>query len=626
MVETKRPALERPRPATAAKAIAAARADQRVQELLRGVESPRFSAEFSERWHVWLVHFFTGDHRVGFASVSQAGEVLEVGGPHERERESGEQREDDGAARPLSFRFPVVARIHVPDAANTATLVTAEMVRQQPLRRRLMYQFALVENEGEWTLISHRSAVPNDPFPAVGIRAMGDGLTLTLHDVRPQAVGQATFATAERAVADYQQWLERTYRIGRIGRHPNKPAWLAKVKQVLTIDLWRPHGEITQDFADVTRFVDQLHRAGVTEGVLLYLCGWSGPYDARYPEYQPAEELGGQQMFRQLVETAHRYGCRVMIHTCPVAFDPWLPSFEHFKDCALKGDDHPGGYRGWPGGYRSRELDFDSGKRTPGSKTATLRVPEKCEACLTVGGFGSARPSVTVGDRTLAVPPGVPDPYPLPFTFFFDKGENRIKFSTAPARLWYRVHRARQFVHVWTYPFVGMDPKSAKWRDYFTRKVTAVVRQFKLDAVHLDAHPIGGSTWDCLPLFHQVMAALPGVAFSAEEGLGEVGLAVFGLTQGCWLGEEEMPPRSPLCAKLTEPYIRHYWHLVAARSFVPVGPVWNIDPPANVTDQDRQQLTRELSRAERLGVIRTLRVGARRFGLDAGTRMTLKAR
>lgn len=599
---------------TREQAIAAARADGRIRRLLRGVEPARATAEFSERWDVWLVRFFAGDRPLGFASVSRQGEVLEVGGPEGQEREE-ESREEDGVGRQLTYRFPKTARIHIPDAANTATLVTCDLAAREPYRSRLHYQFVLAEDQGDWTSISHRSAVSNDPFPFVTVQATDDSLLVMFHAVRPESVQRASFATMDEAVADHQCWLEQAYGVGRIGRHPNKPAWLADLCQVFTVDLWRSHGEITQSFEDVVGLLDELHQAGASEGVLLYLCGWSGPYDARYPEYRPALELGGDEGFRRLVETAHRYGCRVMIHTCPVAFDPWLPSFSRFEDCALRGTDHPGGYRGWPGGYQGRELDFDSGRRTVNGGTVLLRVPRACEAYLTVGGFGAGRPQITVGNRTLALPVDAPDPYTVPFTFFFD-GESRIQFSAAPVGLWCRVHGARRFVHVWTYPFVAMDPKSAEWRDYFTAEVTEVVRDFGLDAVHLDAHSIGGSIWDCLPLFQQVMEALPGVAFSAEEGLGEVGLAVFGLTQSCRLGNDEMLPHSPVCARLTNPYIRHYWHLVGARSFVPVGPVWNIDPPAKVTDRDRRQLRRDLQRAQQLGVIPTLRIdkgGAAQF-------------
>ena len=416
---------------TREQAIAAARADGRVPATTaRRGNGPGHRA-ILPRWNVWLVRFFAGDGPLGFVSVSWQAEVLEVGGPNEPQREGGESRENDKADPRLTYHFSKAARIHVPEAANTAALVTSDRVVKEPYQQRLRYQFVLVEDQGHLTLISHRSAVPNDPFPSVSIGAGDDSLVVTLQTVKPDAVQSASFATMGEAIADYQRWLERTYRIGRIGEHPNKPSWLGELRQVFTIDLWRPQGEITQGFGDVVRFLDELHQAGATKGVLLYLCGWSGPYDARYPEYQPAAELGGVEGFRRLVETAHRYGCRVMIHTCPVAFDPWLPSFARFEDCALRGKDHPGGYRGWPGGYQSRELDFDSGQRMADGDKVALQEAPRCEACVTVGGFGMAPLQVTVGERTLGIPAGASDPYTLPFTFFLS-GDSCIRFSPRP--------------------------------------------------------------------------------------------------------------------------------------------------------------------------------------------------
>lgn len=66
---------------TSDQATAAARRNPRVEQLVRGVEPIRTTAEFSNRWNVWLVNFLSGDRRIAFASVSSDGEVLEVGSP-----------------------------------------------------------------------------------------------------------------------------------------------------------------------------------------------------------------------------------------------------------------------------------------------------------------------------------------------------------------------------------------------------------------------------------------------------------------------------------------------------------------------------------------------------------------
>jgi len=68
-------------PITRDQATVAARRNPRVEQLLRGVDPIRTTAEFSNRWNVWLVTFLSGDRRIAFASVSNDGDVLEVGPP-----------------------------------------------------------------------------------------------------------------------------------------------------------------------------------------------------------------------------------------------------------------------------------------------------------------------------------------------------------------------------------------------------------------------------------------------------------------------------------------------------------------------------------------------------------------
>lgn len=103
MVETKRPPPEARWAMTTERAVTAARADERVQELLRGLDDVRAEAEFAERWQVWLVHFFVGERRVGFASVSEDGKVLEVGAAEENEKDSDDRsQKDDGMVRRLT--------------------------------------------------------------------------------------------------------------------------------------------------------------------------------------------------------------------------------------------------------------------------------------------------------------------------------------------------------------------------------------------------------------------------------------------------------------------------------------------------------------------------------------------
>jgi hypothetical protein len=392
------------------------------------------------------------------------------------------------------------------------------------------------------------------------------------------------------------------------------------------VDLWRPNGEISHDYQDVINLIRDLAKAGAPKDTLFYLPGWSGPYDARYPDYRPVKELGGAAKFRELVQAAHKNRYRVMIHTSPGLVDPYQPAFEErWKKWARREPREEGGeFIMWPGGIPTKALEFDSGRQPFKATTATVKVPDVCEARITVGGFGKERLAVTVGDRTLRMPYDASDPYTFPFPFFFRKGENQIRFSSLvtrhsspPSDVWYRVHEAVQFPGVWTRPLVNMSPDAAEWRSYIVEKVVAAMREYGIDAVHLDALV---QSWAWRPLYEELRRQLPGVAFSNEKNVGEAGLRFISLTQGNRVELPEGRKASPVCQKLVEPYLRFYRHLCGAGSFVPVGSVCSIRPPSVELEEGAEGLHRHLKTVERLGVIRTLRLNYRRFGLDAQTR------
>ena len=79
---------------TPEQAIAAARANSRIEHLLRDLKPVRSTVEFSDQWNVWLIHFYSRDRHVAFASVSADGVVLEVAPPETDDQEHDESRED----------------------------------------------------------------------------------------------------------------------------------------------------------------------------------------------------------------------------------------------------------------------------------------------------------------------------------------------------------------------------------------------------------------------------------------------------------------------------------------------------------------------------------------------------
>jgi hypothetical protein len=64
----------------AEKAILIAREHPRIKKTLRKHRQARASVSFSNRHNVWIVEFLADDREVGFATVSNDGEVLEVAG------------------------------------------------------------------------------------------------------------------------------------------------------------------------------------------------------------------------------------------------------------------------------------------------------------------------------------------------------------------------------------------------------------------------------------------------------------------------------------------------------------------------------------------------------------------
>jgi protein tyrosine phosphatase (PTP) superfamily phosphohydrolase (DUF442 family) len=550
-----------------------------------------------------------------------------------RTEASSRDNEDRRRKDEADFLFPLTARLHIPDGYCAATLIDGKTPLDELFRTQLKFQFVIVEEAGKWTLFSHRQVQPNSQlFPTVEVKQSVAGFTLTFIGVDPNTISQAGFDTMSAAIADYQHWLEQAYEVGRIGKQASKPGWLANVKLVFTVDMWRPNGEISHDYQDVINLIEDLSKAGAPDDTLLYLPGWSGPYDGWYPEYAPVKELGGARKFRELVQAAHKNGYRVMIHTAPGLVDPYQPEFEaRLKNWARR-DDAEREFEGWPGGIPTKPMEFNTGRQPLKATTASVMAPDVCEARVAVGGLNTEPLSVTIGDRTLRMPADASDPYTFPFPFFFRKGENQITFSGSPPRAWYRVHEAVQFPSVWTRPMVAMRPDSLEWRAYFVEKVERVVNEFGVDAVHLDAVV---KTWEWVALYAEMQRRLPGVAVSNEKNVGEAGLRFISLTQGGGGGGLEELPRwrkaSSVSRRLTEPYLRAYWHLCAAKSFAPVGSVCNVGPPAVpsldvVAAEDKiDGLHRLLNSVAQLGVSRTLRLNYRQYGLDVETRREVNA-
>ncbi len=133
---------------------------------------------------------------------------------------------------------------------------------------------------------------------------------------------------------------------GKIG--PDRPRRFARA---VTLDLWHPDGRILHTYADARRLVCDLADRELARGTLLYLPGWSDPYDRGYPRFQPAKELGGDDGFKRLVHDARARGTTVMPHTNFWAYDASTGMFPDYKEFQVR--DSSGTFMEWPGVLRA---------------------------------------------------------------------------------------------------------------------------------------------------------------------------------------------------------------------------------------------------------------------------------
>lgn len=870
MIETKQLLIETPREMTAAEVIAVARADRRVQELLRGVSDVHAAAEFSETWSVWLVHFRSGDRLVGFASVSEEGKVLEVGGPEEGEedlqddqeptiqqriealereleqaRAEGHQQEvmeilellkelradrltdedeieeleqalkeareqdneeevgeilelleklesrragwDDNepeadlkpaandvlvrtgrlalrfgtngqvkalqigekvipCKRPTVYRlnkeratvvglekkgngvrvvlrvsenkgvawieggdriivkfktgannatfglgFPHSTKFHVPYAANLARIVDENRLRQEPFEASehgFEYQLILAELGQDFVSISGRSDYRKPIFAGGYQRAAFYRLRHRGEDIAFEWTWRPGFPlilgwhdNMENAAVEYRMWMEKFFNIQPIMDTPGK--WVDDLKLFITFDMWRSNGDIAHTYQHGIDLAKELHEAGAHGGIVFYIPGWCGMYDASYPDYTPKAELGGDAKFREMIDTFHKYGYRVMIHVLPWGADPFSPDLNKIKHLATKrgeemsreellaeltkareqGDQAEvqeiqeflkrldGGQESkrhghppvaWPACYPPKESDYDSGKQSlshlkpqaPKVTFKTIRLPRDFEAHITIGGIRfSGDLKLSTNFRSLTSPKGHltrHDSYKYPYTFLLYEGENEVTLEfggaevTDLSRAWYRIHDAIYSDMIWTYPIVGMNTEDPRWVKLFTGRVVEVVREYGIDAMHVDAQHLWDINAPNMAINRLLKSELPGVVFSTEKPT-EPSMTMFQLAQNGLVPLEELDQGqiepSLLAMLIFLPYRRSYLHLCAADGFVPVATVCTVDrAPRPLKEEQLAFNRRRFIRSPDFGVVRNIRVNYRDYGLDKETK------
>lgn len=106
----------------------------------------------------------------------------------------------------------------------------------------------------------------------------------------------------------------RPYALERRMPEPPGTQTLRRIRRAVYLDMWQINGTIVHDYGQARRLLEELDRAGLAEGTLLYIPGWHAPYDTRMPAWTPAGELGGESGFGELIRLSKSVGAVVMPH------------------------------------------------------------------------------------------------------------------------------------------------------------------------------------------------------------------------------------------------------------------------------------------------------------------------
>lgn len=130
----------------------------------------------------------------------------------------------------------------------------------------------------------------------------------------------------------HKNWMKENFNLINFKEHPHYPEWMNEINFVL--ELWgarktmRSHHTFEQ-MMDRIRMWKELHNPKET---LLYLPGFANNgVDSNAPNYNPSIQCGGSEKFKELVNTAHDLGYKVMIHTNILAMTFCHPKYGGFK-------------------------------------------------------------------------------------------------------------------------------------------------------------------------------------------------------------------------------------------------------------------------------------------------------
>lgn len=118
-------------------------------------------------------------------------------------------------------------------------------------------------------------------------------------------------------VDTHRRWLENEFKPVRLDFNPRFPRWAHEINFILEIwGVTKDRPEPLHTFDIMTERLRQWSRIHDPKKTLVYLPGFAmHGIDSHAPDYFPSKQLGGDRKFKKLIDTAHRLGYKVMIHT-----------------------------------------------------------------------------------------------------------------------------------------------------------------------------------------------------------------------------------------------------------------------------------------------------------------------
>jgi len=569
----------------------------------------------------------------------------------------------------LVIPFPITTEFHLPEIYNLGRKIDRSMPMGDYYSTSLGYNFFLANCNGIWIRFMVKQIRPRSS--SVHISRHPKIFITSFNWKAGEEASLAVFSSMNEAIIDYQTWLERDLGIRKLRDRPNLPEWIHNVRFTFTIDMMRSNREIAHNYEDVTNLAKELKKIGCPKDTLFYMPGWNGPFDSIYPTYRPHPELGGEKSFRKMIDCLHENGFRVMIHTNGWGLDPYRPDIEKYLKYVLRDED--GNYQGWQTGGKiwggsypaSRPLKFRSKRahlRAPKGVRAftfkTVPVPDAGEALIAVGNIkiGDARLKLTIGNRSVLTPAGWfkdHEEYAFPFPLVLKTGTNRVHLEVlGPTgkgepewrESWYQIRCC--FIPTtsfagFTYPILLADMNNPEWIKIFVDEVASVVREFKIDAVDIDATHYERAR----KLLDALQERLPEIPKGGEEleTLLDLGYSTFIMNaRPTLLGYSDvmqpvvrrgLPDRRSLKklfgwlnkASSVCGFVKDYVYLYNGYpdAFVPAKWVGNNFHPRYLTKHSRE-LHEILRGARRLNYIPGLRLNYRKYGLDEETKKAIK--